>query len=62
MLEDVFDGDVRKINLLKNAIRSSVTYDSGEAMAVFLYGEDSTGKSKLMEVFEKTPWKQSGSA
>ncbi|MBQ1347896.1 MAG: hypothetical protein IIY58_00860, partial [Aeriscardovia sp.] len=53
MLEDVFDGDARKINLLKNAVRSSVTYDSGEAMAVFLYGEGSTGKSKLMEVFEK---------
>lgn len=28
-------------------------YDSGEAMAVFLYGEGSTGKAKLMEVFEK---------
>lgn len=53
MLEDVFNGDTRKINLLKNAVRSSVTYDSGEAMAVFLYGEGSTGKSKLMEVFEK---------
>ena len=62
MLENVFDGDVRKINLLKNAIRSSVTYDSGEAMVVLLYGENSTGKSKLMEVFEKAPWKQAVSA
>lgn len=53
MLADAFDGDVRKINLLKNAVRFSVTYDSGEAMAVFLYGEGSTGNAKLIEVFEK---------
>ena len=56
MLEDVFDGDARKINLLKNAVRSSVTYDTAEAMAAFLYGEGSPGKSKLMEVL-KNPLK-----
>ncbi|MBQ1427734.1 MAG: hypothetical protein IIZ04_02615, partial [Aeriscardovia sp.] len=53
MLETVFDHDKKRIALFKNAVRSSITYDSGEAMAVFLYGEGVTGKSKLMEVFEQ---------
>ena len=53
MLETVFDHDKKRIALFKNAVRSSITYDSGEAMAVFLYGEGITGKSKLMEVFEQ---------
>lgn len=54
MLEVVFDGDEKRVALLRNAVRSSVTYDTAEAMAAFLYGEGSTGKSKLMEVFEKS--------
>lgn len=52
MLNVVFDRDCERIALLRNAVRSSLTYDSGEAMAVFLYGGGATGKSKLMEVFE----------